>query len=341
VRTSERAAAAALTQATELVPVQPGTPAALSDKAQAALEAAGRYAGKAHAHATKRAYQFDWIHYADWCRDQGFTAMPAEPRVVGAYLTSLAETHAPNTIRRRLTAIGRAHRYNGLSWNPCHREIQEPLRGVLREHGRPPQQAAALTLDLLQRLLDTCDLSPGGRRDRALLLFGFAAALRRSELVGLLVSDITLRADGLELRLRRSKTDPEGEGASIGLPQGQHRRTCPVLAFKEWQQVAKRNAGPLFRPIAKGGHIRTTALTPYAVTRILAKRAALAGVVLEGPEQLSAHALRVGFITEAYARGVRDEDIMKHTRHRDLRTMRGYVRRAGLISDSPAKLVGL
>jgi hypothetical protein len=38
----------------------------------------------------------------------------------------------------------------------------------------------------------------------------------------------------------------------------------------------------------------------------------------------------VGSITEAYAKGARDEDIMRHTRHRDLRTMRGYVQRAGL-----------
>jgi len=52
-------------------------------------------------------------------------------------------------------------------------------------------------------------------------------------------------------------------------------------------------------------------------------------MVLDGPEQLSAHALQVGFITETYAKGIRDEEIMRHTRHRDLRTMRGYVRRRG------------
>lgn len=72
--------------------------------------------------------------------------------------------------------------------------------------------------------------------------------------------------------------------------------------------------------------------------RILTARAAAAGVPLD---QLSPHALRVGFITAAYERGIRDEDIMAHTRHTDLRTMRGYVRRAGLISDSPAGLLGL
>lgn len=310
-------------------------------RGQAALDTADRYAGKAHAHATRRAYRSDWMHFGDWCQAHGFIAMPAEPRTVGAYLASLGETFAPNTIRRRLSAIGKAHRYNNLDWNPGHRDIQEPLRGALREHGRPPRQAAALTLELLQRLLETCDLSPAGRRDRAMLLIGFAAALRRSELVGLKVGDITASHDGLQIRLGRSKTDQEGRGATIGLPHGEHHRTCPVRAFQAWQQVARRSAGPLFRPIRKGGHIGTAALTPSAVTRIVLRRAALAGVVLEGPEQLSAHALRVGFITEAYARGVRDEDIMRHTRHRDLRTMRGYVRRAGLISDSPARRLGL
>ena len=38
---------------------------------------------------------------------------------------------------------------------------------------------------------------------------------------------------------------------------------------------------------------------------------------------------------------MRDEDIMRHTRHRDLRTMRGYVQRAGLVSDSPAGVLDL
>ena len=75
--------------------------------------------------------------------------------------------------------------------------------------------------------------------------------------------------------------------------------------------------------------------------RILLHRAGLAGPGMEGVERLSAHALRVGFITEAYNRGVRDEDVMRHTRHRDLRTKRGYVRRAGLVGESPAGKIDL
>jgi integrase len=73
----------------------------------------------------------------------------------------------------------------------------------------------------------------------------------------------------------------------------------------------------------------------------LAQRVAMAGIVVDGFDRLSAHALRVGFITAAYDKGVRDEDIMRHTRHRDLRTMRGYVQRAGLVNESPAGLLDL
>ena len=105
--------------------------------------------------------------------------------------------------------------------------------------------------------------------------------------------------------------------------------------------MAQRKAGPLFRRISTGDGIGDTALHPDAVRLILAHRVRMAGLTLDGFDRLSAHALRVGFITEAYDKGVRDEDIMRHTRHRDLRTMRGYVRRAGMVSDSPAGMLDL
>jgi integrase len=174
-----------------------------------------------------------------------------------------------------------------------------------------------------------------------LLLIGFAGALRRSELVALQVQDVTVTAEGLRIRIARSKTDPAGQGAEIGLPRGKHADTCPVQALLSWQAVARRKAGPLFRRVGKGGRIGSVALNPDAVRHILAQRARMAGLESDVCERLSAHALRVGFITEAYGAGVRDEDIMRHTRHRDLRTMRGYVQRAGLLTESPAGVLDL
>jgi hypothetical protein len=94
---------------------------------------------------TPRAYQADWAHYAAWCAQAGFTPVPADPAAVGAYLTSLGETLAPSTIRRRLSAIGKMHRVNDLPWDPSHRAIQEPLQAVLRTRGRPVQKPAAVS----------------------------------------------------------------------------------------------------------------------------------------------------------------------------------------------------
>jgi hypothetical protein len=86
------------------------TPAGL-----AALEAARALARQAAAPATLRAYRSDWTHYAAWCAENGFTPVPADPATVGAYLTSLADSHAPTTIRR------------GLAANACHQRAHEAL----------------------------------------------------------------------------------------------------------------------------------------------------------------------------------------------------------------------
>jgi integrase len=57
-----------------------------------------------------------------------------------------------------------------------------------------------------------------GLRDRALLLIGWTAALRRGELVALEVADLSFEPEGVVLTIRRSKTDREGSGASVAVP---------------------------------------------------------------------------------------------------------------------------
>ena len=84
---------------------------------EAALAQAQALARRAAAPATLRAYKADWTHDASWCAQAGFVPVPAAPATVGAYLASLGETHAPTTIRRRLSAIGKMHRFNDLPWN--------------------------------------------------------------------------------------------------------------------------------------------------------------------------------------------------------------------------------
>ena len=107
-----------------------------------------------------------------------------------------------------------------------------------------------------------------------------------------------------------------------------------------WLTAAEISAGPLFRKVNRGGIVETVRLVPDAVRQILLKRAAKAGLRGTLAEPISPHGPRAGFVTTA-RNGVPDEEIMGHTRHRSLATMRSYVRRAKLSKDSPAGKLGL
>ena len=118
------------------------TPVAVGQSGPADAQALDR---KAAAPATPHVYKAEWAHYAAWCAQAGIAPLSADPAAVGSYLTSLAKSHAPSTIRLRLLAIGKMHRDNDLPWNPLHSAIQEPLQAVLRTRGRPVQKPAAVS----------------------------------------------------------------------------------------------------------------------------------------------------------------------------------------------------
>jgi integrase len=111
-------------------------------------------------------------------------------------------------------------------------------------------------------------LDLAGVRDRALLLLGFAGAMRRAELIGLDVEHLTWTTEGLKLLIERSKTDAEGEGAEIAIPRSRVDDTCPVAALKEWLALSEIAAGPLFRKVNRGGAVETSRLSPDAVRQI-------------------------------------------------------------------------
>jgi integrase len=310
-------------------------------RAAMALAKSQAYQDAADAASTLRAYAADLANFEAWCARHGFTAMPATPEVVGAYLAAAGEGYAMPTLRRRVAAIARACGVAGHPLDTKHPAIRETLRGIGRKHGSPARRAAALATAEIRKLTRACGTDLAGARDRALFLLGFAGALRRSELVGLDVEHVTWTDDGMKVLLERSKTDKDGEGAEIVIPHGQADDTCPVAALKAWLDQAKITAGPLFRKVNRGDVVETARLSTDAVRQILLKRAAKAGVKGTLAEPVSPHGLRAGFVTTAYRNGVPDEEIMGHTRHRSLTTMRGYVRRAKLGHASPAGKVGL
>ncbi len=196
------------------------------------LARAATYARQALAPATLAAYAADWADFSAWCQSRGVPALPAAPTAVAAYLAALAGTHAGATLRRRLAAIGRAQRMAGHPWSGSHPALRDTLAGIARQHGTPQRRAAALGTAEIRKLVATCTDGLTGTRDRALLLLGFAAALRRGELVAVQREHLTYTAEGLRLLIPRAKADQQGRGAELGIPRGRKPETCPVRALE-------------------------------------------------------------------------------------------------------------
>ena len=241
-----------------------------------------------------------------------------------------------NTLVHRMAVMSKAHQVHSML-NPCQdgavKELMSRTRKAYARRGELPQKKEALTRDVLEELLTTCDDSLRGQRDRALLLFAWASGgRRRSEVAS---ADMRyLRAvgdDDFIYTLTHSKTNQSGTDA----PENHKPVTGRAAqALKSWLQAAEIVEGPIFRRIRKGGHVAEP-LTPAAVRNIVKERCALAGV--EG--DFSAHSLRSGFVTEAGRQNVPLPDTMALTGHQSVNTVLGYYRADTALQNRAARLL--
>jgi site-specific recombinase XerD len=318
-------------------------------------------AGRARAPRTEEAYAGDWAHFAAWSErvglgsavpsDAGALLEPVPPAVVALYANALrlgvnGQVFRVSTIERRMAAVSVVHKRSGLPSPTSDPQVREILTAIRRDLRTAPAQKAAATVSELRRMVDRLeqtDLPVSTKlRDRALLLVGYAAALRRSELVALTCGDLEQHDDGLVVIVRTSKTDQEGEGARVPVARGRDAFTCPVRALEAWLAVGCPDgcdgSRPVFRRVDRWGSTGDRALTGRAVAMIVQRAAAAAGL---DPQLYAGHSLRAGFATTAAANGATERQIANVTRHRSMNVLRGYIREANLFADSAADKAGL
>jgi site-specific recombinase XerD len=297
------------------------------------------YAANSKAKNTWRAYRSDLRDFADWCRASNLQVLPAAPETVAAYLTFLAPHCKVSTIKRRLSAISQQHIMAGHDSPTLSPLVKLTMQGIRRTHA--PQQTVRRVLpaitSVMYKFVDPLGDTIIDKRDRALLLIGFAGAFRRSELTQLRLSDVTETEDGLRIRLRQSKTDQEGEGFTKGIPFGAELKTCPVRAWREWKAAAVLQDGQAFRSITRHGTIGTS-MSTQAVADVIKKRARAAGLDYT---EYSGHSLRAGLITAAAMANVPERVIAKQSGHKSIPVLRTYIREGSLFTENAAAKVGL
>jgi integrase len=292
-----------------------------------------REAGKAAN--TRRAYLSDWARFTNWCDTHGLCPLPAHPDTVSAYLADQVEIVKVSTLRRHVATIAKAHQVAGLP-DPCKTAaLADTLAGLRRTHGTPRDEAPGLLAHDLRHTLDTLGDSLSDLRDRAILLVGWCAGLRRSEIANLTWGDLQPDPGGLVLVLRNTKTDKTGTGRAVGLARETVPALCPVTALATWRDALGAIAGidttadhaPLFVQVNRHG-TPGAALSGQAIAQIVQRRTQQAGL----PVRYRGHSLRKGLVQSATLAGVQDSAIMQTTGHRSVVMLRQYQAQAGLVS---------
>ena len=298
------------------------------------VAAARGFADASRARSTRDKYAAAWDDFAAWCAAHGHDPLPAHAGTVAGYLSSEADRGmSPSWVQVKLAAIGWRHRRAGRQ-PPQRTEygaiIAEILAGIRREHGRPPERKAAADADICRDVLHAITGS-GLRavRDRALIAFGMASCMRRSELVDLTCEDIARVPEGMRVTIRRSKGDQEGHGAEIAIPEG--RRLKPVRHLEAWLAAGNVTTGPLFRRISNDGRkVTGDPMSDRSVAIVVKNRVAAAGF---NPKAFAGHSLRAGFLTAAARSGASIFQMQAQSRHRSIQVLSGYVRSAKLFED--------
>ena len=317
----------------------------------AAEAAAADYRRAAHADNTRRAYRAAVSRFTNWCAAQAQTALPATPETIAAFLAAEAgQGLAVNTLRLRHAALRYLHLLAGYPPPTASPLVSTTFAGIRRAHRRPLRKKTALVLEPLRAVLREIPATLPGYRDRALILVGFAAALRPSELARLDIAALTRHEDGIALFLPWRKNDQEAQGTMVWLPAGK-TDLCPVRALEAWLAAAEIVEGPLFRrlwrlppPRVRRGAKRNSGADRYrigsnpidtdSIALVVKKWTGLAG--LDGAT-FAGHSLRRGAISSGVAQGVHIARLKQFSGHASLKSLEDYVELDELRRHHPLK----
>nr|WP_254604416.1 site-specific integrase [Achromobacter insolitus] len=241
---------------------------------------------------------------------------------------------ALSTVEHRLAVMSEAHLAQRME-SPCRVPVVQRLLSRIRrayvKRGARPQKVDALTLQPLKKMLETCDDSLLGIRDRALLLFAWSSGgRRRSEVVAATVENTKRRGESYVFILEQSKTNQEGR---VDANSYKPIVGAAADALTRWLESAGITEGALFRRVRRHGFVGGP-LSTESVRRIVIERAKRAG--LDG--RYAAHSLRAGFVTEAGVQGIPMAEIMAMTGHSSVASVVGYHRAGSSLRSAAARL---
>ena len=286
---------------------------------------------------TRLAYAKGWRSFEDFCHGRGVEPLRADAAVVSEWLLYLTydipqgrtKPLHPGTISLYKSGVNKAFEIAGFA-SPCDDPlVRATVKISRRDNPQPTRQVAALREYQVSAMLSASPATVIGQRDAALIALGYAAALRRSELIALQVKDVSFLDEETDaharvlVTVRQSKTDQAGHGHVIPVING--TRIMPVTRLRRWLEASGISDGYLFRTMRRGGALRPNGLHTSDVPRIVKHYVGLIG---GDSSVVSGHSLRAGFVTSAAAHQARIDKIMEVTRHTSIDMILKYTRDA-------------
>lgn len=185
----------------------------------------------AYAPSTIRAYRSNFEVFIKYCHENNVSALPALPENVAQYIRRLSDGHLKSSsIKIAVASIAAIHNLNSIIDPTQHPDVKIEMRRMYRTLGRHAKQAYGINKGLLEKMVAATDNSLRGIRDKAILIVAYDSLCRRSELVSLEFDDLIINdKDGsVKIKLRKSKTDPNGIGKNLYLGSGAQK------ALREW-----------------------------------------------------------------------------------------------------------
>jgi site-specific recombinase XerD len=275
----------------------------------------------AYAPATIRAYKSNFENFIKYCDGINQEALPASSEVVVTFIKSISDGRLKSaSIRMAVASISTIHKLNRFNDPVNDPDVKLEMRRMHRNLGRASSQAYGINKNLLDKMIASTDNSLRGVRDKTILLVAYDSLCRRSELVSLEFEDLIINSNNkkLRLKLRKSKTDPDGIGKNLYLSNEAQ------LALKEWIIKSKISSGKIFRAITAAGKIKDSLNSSY-VGRIYKKIAQLSMVDHSIIKNISGHSLRVGAAQDLMLLGKTLPDIMNRGRWSKVDTLMRYV----------------
>ncbi|MBI2375646.1 MAG: tyrosine-type recombinase/integrase [Deltaproteobacteria bacterium] len=288
-------------------------------------DALGAFLANKRSPATRSAYAADLKSFA---RYLGVEAAASEHTILAANVgqvigwrdSMISSGAAPATVARRLSSLRTFYRF-AKSIGAVSVNVAELVEGPRVDSAR--QRAPHLEARQARKLLSTPDTKTvRGLRDRAILGLLASSGLRRAEVAGVRLADVTSATAGISVMV-------DGKGGRVRTVDVDRATADAIVAYLAAQgRMLGSEHGPLFRPLRnpRGQGNLDKHLTLRAINAIVAGYAISGDIAAEGGA-VAPHALRRTFATVAIDRGASLETLRRTMGHADLRTTARYDRR--------------